>query len=93
MIELKVRFDEIEKNEKELEVLLKKIENKRLNIVFSNTKGAVADEVIEAANQLNQIADAMQTLIEKTKRSITNSRVMFEEEEKQSKQNWNSVGK
>ena len=93
MGELKIRFDDIKKNEKELEALLNKIENRRVTVTFSNTKGATADKVIEAAEQLNQIADSMQTLIEKTKNAMTKARVLFEEAEKLGMQNWNSVGK
>lgn len=75
--QITINVQELEKSEKELEVLLKSIENRRVNVSLVNAKGKTADQVRKTEKQLNQIAISMQSLIEKTKNAVANSRVMF----------------
>ena len=57
--------------------LSKSISNRRVKVQFTNAKGAVADNLTTAANQLNEIGVALASLIQKTETAITNTRVSF----------------
>ncbi len=74
-IQIKVDTAELEKSERKLSTLSKNISNRCVKVQFTNAKGAVADNLTTAANQLNEIGAALASLIQKTETAITNTRV------------------
>ena len=76
-VQIKVDTAELEKSERKLSALSKSISNRRVKVQFTNAKGAVADNLTTAANQLNEIGAALASLIQKTETAITNTRVSF----------------
>lgn len=76
-VQIKVDTAELEKSERKLSTLSKSIANRRVKVKFTNAKGAVADNLITAADQLNEIGVALTDLIQKTETAITNTRVSF----------------
>lgn len=76
-VELKVNIGELVKSEKKLSTLSNSVSNRHLKVQFSNSKGAVADNLVTAANHLNEIGAALASLIKKTEVAVTNTRVSF----------------
>lgn len=76
-VQIKVDTAELEKSERKLSTLSKNIANRRVKVQFPNAKGTVVDNLIIAANQLNEIGAALASLIQKTEIAITNTRVSF----------------
>lgn len=76
-VQIKIDTTELEISEKKLADLYKSIANRRVKILFVHTKGAVADELLEAAQQLNDIGAALTCLIKKTETAVMNTRISF----------------
>ncbi len=89
-VQIKVDIAELEKSERKLSTLSKSISNRRAKVQFTNAKGAVADNLITAANQLNGIGVALDILIKKTETAITNTRVSFTNTDNAIAQWWGS---
>ena len=89
-VQIKVDTAELEKSERKLSTLSKCISNRRVKVQFTNAKGAVADNLATAANQLNEIGAALASLIQKTETAITNTRVSFTNTDNALAQWWGS---
>lgn len=89
-VQIKVDTAELEKSERKLSALSKSISNRRVKVQFTNAKGAVADNLTTAANQLNEIGAALVSLIQKTETAITNTRVSFTNTDNALAQWWGS---
>lgn len=89
-VQIKVDTAELEKSERKLSTLSKSISNRRVKVQFTNAKGAVADNLTTAANQLNEIGAALASLIQKTETAITNTRVSFTNTDNAFAQWWGS---
>lgn len=76
-----VKTEEIEKG---LLALQKKTANRKVNISFVNTKGNMAEEIVNAALELNEIGMALTTLIGQTEKVVQNAKVSFENADKES---------
>ncbi len=76
-----VKTEEIEKG---LLALQKKTANRKVNISFVNTKGNLAEEIVNAALELNEIGMALTTLIGQTEKVVQNAKVSFENADKES---------
>lgn len=89
-VQIKVDTAELEKREKELSALSKSIKNRCVKVQFTYAKGSVADNLIAAAGQLNEIGVALSDLIQKTETAITNTRVSFSNTDGALAQWWSS---
>lgn len=76
-VQVKVNLEELEIGEKRLQKLSKSIANRRVNLQFTEEKGAVADNLLLAAKQLNEVGTTLADLIQKTEMAVTNTRVSF----------------
>ena len=76
-VQIKVDLAELERSENKLAALYKSNFNRRVKVQFSYSKGAVAENIMAAANQLNDIGSALTELIKKTETAITNARISF----------------
>ncbi|WP_075718600.1 hypothetical protein [Roseburia sp. 499] len=76
--QVKVNLSELEKIEGKLLSLQKRMTNRKVSVNFVNTKGSVADEMVNAASKLNEIGTTLTTLITKTGKVVENAKVSFE---------------
>lgn len=76
-----VKTEEIEKG---LLALQKKTANRKVNISFVNTKGNLAEEIVNAALELNEIGTALATQIGQTEKVVQNAKVSFNNADKES---------
>lgn len=76
--QITVDLKELKLAESRLSTLQKSASNRKLTINISQSKGAVADEIRNAATQLNGIGVQLALLINKTETAVKNARVSFE---------------
>jgi hypothetical protein len=76
--EIKVVYTELLKSESELSELLINMSDRSVNLTFTKAKGSVPERMVEVANELNEIGVTLENLIEKTKKYIIATRVMFQ---------------
>lgn len=76
-VEIRIDTKVLEKKEKQLAELYKKIESRRLNVHFSQGKGNVVNELLEIASQLNEIGESLGVIIKKTETVVMKTRVSF----------------
>lgn len=76
-VQIKVNMAELEKNERTLAALSRSITNRKVKVQFTNAKGAVADNLIDVANQLNKIGTVLASLIQNTETATINTRISF----------------
>lgn len=77
--QIKVSFANLAAIEKKMGNLNKSLRNRKITINFANARGSVADSMIESAEQLNKIGNALYTLTSVTEHIIKNARMSFEE--------------
>jgi len=75
--QITVNLVELEKSEKDLADLSKKMANRYVKVQFINAKGLVADNMIAIASQLNEFGLALTDLIQKTEIAVAKTRVSF----------------
>lgn len=90
-VQITVNTAELETSEKKLQTLSKSVSNRRVKVQFTSAKGAVADNLITAANQLNEIGTALASLIQKTQTAVANTRVLFTGTDEDLAQWWGSM--
>ncbi len=76
--QITVDLKELQLAESKLSTLQKSTANRKLTINISQSKGSVADELRNAATQLNEIGTQLALLICKTETAVKNARVSFE---------------
>lgn len=76
-VEIRVNILELEKSEKKLAALSKSIAGRKVKVTFSSSKGAAADSIAAAAEQLNEIGTVLADLIKKTETAVTNTMISF----------------
>ena len=81
---INVNLVKTEEIEKQLSALQKKTANRKVKIDFVNTKGNLAEEMVNAAFQLNEIGTALATFIGQTEKVVQNARVSFDDADKES---------
>lgn len=81
---INVNLVKTEEIEKQLSALQKKTANRKVKIDFVNTKGNLAEEMVNAAFQLNEIGTALATFIGQTEKVVQNARVSFDHADKES---------
>ena len=77
--ELIVTSIQLQCYEKKLNTLSNDLANRQLSLHVSGSKGAVADELTETAEQLMAIGSALAQLAKVTETAFTNARLGFEE--------------
>ena len=82
--QITVNLTEVEKIEKKLSALQRKTANRKVNVNFVNTKGDMADELVNAALELNEIGTTLTTLIAETKKVVQNAKNSFSNADRQS---------
>ncbi len=85
-VQVQVNVAELGNSEKKLARLSKSIANRRVKLQFTDAKGAVVDNLLLTAQQLNEIGTTLADLIQKTETAVTNTRVAFMEADKASAQ-------
>lgn len=73
-----VDLKELQIAEGKLSSLQKSIANRKLSINISQSKGSVAEELHNAATQLNEVGAALALLIGNTETAVKNARISFE---------------
>ena len=81
---INVNLVKTEEIEKQLSALQKKTANRKVKTDFVNTKGNLAEEMVNAAFQLNEIGTALATYIGQTEKVVQNARVSFDDADKES---------
>ena len=81
---INVNLVKTEEIEKQLSALQKKTANRKVKTDFVNTKGNLAEEIVNAAFQLNEIETALATFIDHTEKVVQNARVSFDDADKES---------
>ena len=81
---INVNLVKTEEIEKQLSALQKKTANRKVKTDFVNTKGNLAEEIVNAAFQLNEIGTALATYIGQTEKVVQNARVSFDHADKES---------
>lgn len=81
---INVNLIKTEEIEKQLSALQKKTANRKVKTDFVNTKGNLAEEIVNAAFQLNEIGTALATYIGQTEKVVQNARVSFDDADKES---------
>lgn len=81
---INVNLIKTEEIEKQLSALQKKTANRKVKTDFVNTKGNLAEEIVNAAFQLNEIGTALATFIDHTEKVVQNARVSFDDADKES---------
>ncbi len=82
--EIKVNLVKTDEIEKGLSALKKETANRKVNIDFVNTKGSLAEEIVNAALELNEIGTALATLIAQTEKVVQNAKISFQNADKES---------
>lgn len=83
--EIKVVPAELERCEKAMQDLSRVVTNKKCAITVVNSKGRVAEELINAATSLNSLGRELAAVIHKTQNKVTDIRVKFVEVDQQLK--------
>lgn len=91
LVQIKVNTVELEKSAKQLSLLSQNILNRRVQVQFTYAKGNVADSLLTAAKQLNEIGVALASIIQPPQTAITNTSVSFADAENTNTQRWDSL--
>lgn len=76
--QIRASFFDMMSVEKKMSNLNNKLKNRKLNVSFKNSKGSLVDSMIESANQLNEVKNALRKLTSDAERIIKNARESFE---------------
>lgn len=76
--EIKINLNAIRKSENELGNLSKKLLNRKLKLSITDSKGAVVDELSNAALQLNEISEELGQWAGEIQKAVLNARLLFE---------------
>ncbi len=85
-VQIKVNLEELKNSEKALGRLSKSMASRHLRITMNEAKGAVADNLLLAEKQLNDIGTTLAELIQKTQAAVVAAEVAFTESEKKNAQ-------
>lgn len=79
--EIKVSFTELILLEAKMSNLNKKIQNRKLNIQLVNSKGSMANAIMETANQLQKLKTTLCDLTADMRRLIKSTEISFKDKD------------
>lgn len=74
---IKVSFSELTLIETKMSKLNNKIQNRKLVISLTNSKGDMANAILESANQLQKLKNALCNLTSDTRKLVKNTEISF----------------
>lgn len=77
--EIKINLSDLKSTENKLSNLYKSISNHTLTVTLTNTKGEVAEEIMDTVTEINEIAKAFSLLVKNTEEVVKNTRQTFKE--------------
>ncbi len=92
-VQVQVNVTELGNSEKKLAQLSKGVANRQVQLPLTDAKGAVVDNLLRTAQQLNEIGAALADLIQKTETAVANARVAFIEADRASAQRFGTLEK
>ena len=90
--EITVNSSVLNANLQKLATLEQNLRNRKLNISFNSAKGAVADSLLETAEQLRGVAQSLCELTNRMQLAVINARDTFEQADQQAQQEAESIG-
>lgn len=76
--QIKASYSNMETAEKKMLNLNEKLQNRKLKLNFTNSKGSMVDSMMESENLLNDVKNALCNLIVNTQNITNTARNLFE---------------
>lgn len=76
---IEVDLAKLESQEQELKALMTSLTNRKLNISISESRGDMAQEILNTAKFMEDISSLMLTLVSNTHAAVQNARISFQE--------------